>query len=216
MLSTAVIVAGGGDIPALVTEELPERRWVLAADSGLDHARRIGLDVDVVVGDFDSVTSASFASFRGTVVRHPADKDSTDLELALLLVAERPNIERVIVLGGHGGRIDHLFANASLLSAARFSHLDIEWLAGTARIAVVHTHATMHGSRGELVSLLPVGGPARGVTTEGLRWALAGETLDEGRTRGVSNVFLGAVATVRLDEGTLLAIQPDAFEGGGS
>ena len=55
---------------------------------------------------------------------------------------------------------------------------------------------------------LPYGGPATGVRTTGLRWALAGETLEVGSTRGVSNVFSAPEATVALDAGTLLAVRP--------
>lgn len=208
MLTTAVIVAGGADLAPETLEEIPSPVWVLAADSGLDQAARIGLKVDVVIGDLDSVSPDLLAAFPGTVIRHPPDKDATDLELALDLVAERPNIDRVIVVGGHGGRLDHLLANAGLLSALRYAHLDVEWLAGETRVTVVHTHATLHGARGETVTLLPVGGLATGVTTGGLRWELADATLDPSETRGVSNVFLGAIVTIGVETGTVLAIQP--------
>ena len=43
------------------------------------------------------------------------------------------------------------------------------------------------GEEGELVSLLPVGGPAEGVTAQGLRYPLSDETLAAGSSRGVSN-----------------------------
>ena len=63
---------------------------------------------------------------------------------------------------------------------------------------------TLEGRPGELVTLLPVGGPAHGVRTEGLRFPLFGETLDPGTTRGVSNEIEGPVAKVSLAEGALL------------
>ena len=53
MLNTAVIVIGGDEVPADALEDLPDRRWVIAADSGLDHASHIGLSVDFLVGDMD-------------------------------------------------------------------------------------------------------------------------------------------------------------------
>ena len=59
---------------------------------------------------------------------------------------------------------------------------------------------------GSLVTLLPAGGPARGVRTRGLRYPLVGEVLHAGTTRGVSNVVDGAPAAVALDEGALLVI----------
>jgi len=207
--SAAVVVAGGPEPGPEVLGELPSPAFVVAADSGLDHARRLGLAVDLVVGDLDSVSEAALADFTGPVIRHPVEKDATDLELALDLVAARSAITRAVVVGGHGGRLDHLLATAGLLAAERYAALDIVWLAGPARVTVIHAQTILHGARGETVSLLPAGGPAAGVTTTGLRWDLAGATLDPGRTRGVSNVFLGAVATVRVAEGAILAVQAE-------
>ena len=48
--------------------------------------------------------------------------------------------------------------------------------------------AHVTGAPGEFVSLLPVHGPAEGVTTEGLEYPLHGETLAPGTTRGLEHV----------------------------
>ena len=64
------------------------------------------------------------------------------------------------------------------------------------------------GRSGDVVSLLPVNGPAIGVSTTGLYFPLAGETLLAGSGRGVSNVLVGADAVISIDHGTLLAVQP--------
>ena len=57
--------------------------------------------------------------------------------------------------------------------------------------------------------LLAVGGPATGITTTGLRWALTDGTLAPGSSRGVSNEFTGDAAEITLTAGVLLAIAPD-------
>lgn len=210
MLNTAVIVIGGDEVPADALEDLPERRWVIAADSGLDHAAHIGLDVDFVVGDMDSVDAGRLATHRGPVDLHPVDKDATDFELALGHALERPNIERVIVLGGHGGRIDHFLANAAVVASPKFERCEIDWLAGTARISVVRHHTQLHGTPGQIVSLLAAGGDVLGVSTTGLRWDLSDEDLSFGSSRGVSNELARPFATIRVRSGCLLAITPDA------
>ena len=79
---------------------------------------------------------------------------------------------------------------------------------GAARVTVVRHAAELTGAVGGHVTLLPVGGPARGITTDGLLYPLTDEDLAPGSTRGVSNELLGSVAHVRLREGTLLAVQP--------
>ena len=212
MLNTAVIVIGGDEVPAEALEELPDRRWVIAADSGLDHAAHIGLGVDFLVGDMDSVDSDRLEGHRGPVELHPIDKEATDFELALHHAVDRPNIERVIVLGGRGGRIDHFLANASVIAGDQFARCDIEWVAGTARIAVVRHHTQLHGTPGQTVSLLAAGGDVAGLTTSGLRWELSNEDLPFGSTRGISNVLERPYATVNIRSGCLFAIMPDPLE----
>ncbi len=205
----AIVVTGGAPVPPSIRDELPEAVWVVAADAGLEHARRIGLPVDVVVGDLDSVSEDVLEGFAGPVEHHPTDKDRTDLELALDLIRRHGHIDRVIVLGGGGGRLDHLLGNVAVLAAPAHAHLRIEWLTGSERVHVVWDHVELHGHAGDLVSLVAIGGPALGVTTEGLRWPLRGTRLDPSTSLGISNEMMGAIATVAVKEGRLLTIQPE-------
>jgi thiamine pyrophosphokinase len=213
-MNGALVFAGGDPLPHDLAERLDRDRFVIAADSGLDHALALGFHADLLVGDLDSVDPAALrtAYDRGTIVeRHPEQKDSTDLELALD-AAVAHDVRRVTVVGGNGGRLDHLIANALLLAAPRFATLEIDALLPPARVAVVRRTVTLLGSLSELCTLVPVGGPADGVRTSGLHFPLDGERLEPGSTRGVSNVFVETTATVTLDSGILLAIQPEALE----
>ncbi|HJU47597.1 MAG TPA: thiamine diphosphokinase [Gaiellaceae bacterium] len=206
---SVLILAGGEGAP-----QEPVSRdghgTVIAADSGLDLAYALGLRVDVAVGDFDSATPAALAraAAEGTAVdRHPADKDATDLELALDR-AVALGAGRVLVVGGDGGRLDHLLAGALLLGSARYASLEVDARLGAARAYVVRDERILTGTEGELVSLLALHGPAQGVTTVGLRFPLRGETVSAGSTRGVSNVLEGTEARVTLERGVLLAVFP--------
>ena len=206
----AVVFAGGERPSAIELSDLPEPSLVIAADSGVEHAHALGYRVDLVVGDFDSADplAVEAAVAEGAAVDvHPAAKDATDLELALLAAQER-GAGNVVVVGGHGGRLDHFLANALLLTSPEFAALHLRARMGGAELVVVRDRAELAGGRGDLCSLLPVGGPAYGVRTLGLRYPLDHETLHPGSTRGVSNEFLGARATVTLDTGVLLAVVP--------
>ncbi|MGI8758706.1 MAG: thiamine diphosphokinase, partial [Acidimicrobiales bacterium] len=216
-LRQAVLLTGGDPVHPALASQLPDPAYVIAADSGLEQAGALGVGVDLAVGDFDSVSPARLEAAVAAgcrVERHPAAKDHTDLELGLRAAREW-GAERVLVVGGHGGRLDHLLANALVLAGADFADLSVEALMGPARLFVVRRHLELHGRPGELVSLLAVGGPASGVRTDGLRYPLTGEELRAGSTRGVSNEMIGPVATVALSAGTLLAVLPGQLGGTG-
>ena len=202
----AWVVTGGEPPEPALLEELAPPQLVVAADSGADIALGLGLSVDVVVGDFDSVTPAGAAA-AGEQRRFPTDKDATDLALALAEAHDR-GAESITVVGGSGGRLDHFLANVAVLASGELASLRVDALMGSARLWVVRRRETIRGSVGDLVALLAHGGPAVGVHTTGLRWALAGETLEASSSRGVSNVFAAAEATVTLDSGVILAIRP--------
>jgi thiamine pyrophosphokinase len=207
----ALVFAGGHPLVPDSVADLPTDALVVAADSGVERAQSIGRAIDIAVGDFDSCAPAALAQAEAAgarVDRHPAAKDATDLELALD-AARAEGARRVTVVGGHGGRLDHLLANAALLAAPAFADLDIDARMGPALVTVVRSEVTLTGRIGELLSLLPTGGPAVGVRTGGLRYPLRGEELPAGTTRGVSNEFIEEVALVTLDAGVLLAVLPE-------
>jgi thiamine pyrophosphokinase len=213
IVPTAIVFAGSGTVSAVVRNRLPADADVIAADSGLAVATALGVPVDHLVGDLDSVDMAAVeaAEAAGTTVeRHPAEKDATDLELALDAARLR-GARRLVVVDGGGDRLDHLLGNLLLLSSASLAGIEVEAFCGEARVVVARGGAgavTIAGEHGSLVTLLPVGGAARGIVTDGLRYPLDAEDLEPGTTRGVSNELLADAANVRLSEGTLLVVQP--------
>jgi thiamine pyrophosphokinase len=208
-----VVVVAGGEAPAAASAiGIPEAAPVVAADGGLEHALALGLDVAVAVGDFDSASPEAVAAVEkaGTrVERHPAAKDATDLELALDVALEL-GPERVLVLAGVGERLDHLLSALLLLAAPRYAGVEVDARVGRSLTHVVRRERTFTGVVGELVSLVPVHGPAERVRTEGLVYPLDAETLEPGSTRGVSNAFAEGTATVGVERGVVLVVRPGA------
>jgi thiamine pyrophosphokinase len=196
---------------------MPPDALVIAADSGVDYAYDIGLRVDVAIGDFDSVSPGGLAraeSEGARIERHPAAKDKTDLELALDEAVHLGGTD-IVVLGVGGGRLDHLLANVLLMASPRFSGCRLTAFDGAARVHVVHggePATSLPGEVGELITLLPVGGAASGITTEGMRYPLRRDSLSPGTSRGVSNVIATVPAWVQLDDGVLLAVFPGQGE----
>lgn len=212
--SEMVVVVTGGDPvdPAHLDAVAPGAR-VIAADSGIEHAQALGLSIDLAIGDFDSVAAGCLAQAEaaGAVVeRHPVAKDATDLELALdAAVAHRP--ARIHVLGGHGGRLDHLLGNALLLASPAYESARVTAQMGAALLTVVWRSAVLTGPVGDLVSLVPLHGAAEGVTTTGLLYPLVREDLRPGSTRGISNELTQPRAEIQVEHGVLVAVQPGSL-----
>ena len=210
-----VVVAGG---PAPVPEaalSVPGGTTVIAADAGLAHAWALGLEVDLVVGDLDSVSPDDVAAAESKgipVERYPREKDATDLALALdAALARRPG--RILVVAGEGGRLDHLLSAFLLLGAEKYAGVELDAWVGPARVHVVRGVRSFEGTPGELLTLVALHGPAEGVRTEGLAYPLAGETLEPGSSRGVSNVFAAERAEISVERGVVLAVRPGAEAG---
>jgi len=181
---------------------------ILAADGGSRHVLQLGLAPAAVIGDLDSLTSEEREHLRlsGTeLVEYPRDKDATDLELALAY-AIGAGCTAIVVVGALGGRLDQTLGNLALLSAERFAGIDLRLDDGLEEVCLVRSRLTIHGQVGELVSLLPWGGPVAGVSTEGLRWPLNRETLFPEKTRGISNEMILPQATVAIEQGLLLVV----------
>ena len=181
---------------------------VLCADGGMRNAAALGIWPDVVIGDLDSLPEGAMEMLEAHgvhVALHPRAKDETDLELALLYAAAH-GARQATVLGTRGGRLDHELGNLLLLAHPDLRGIDVRFRADRQEALLVEGEKVLVGKPGDLLSLLPIGGDAHGITTHGLEYALSDETLYLGRTRGISNAFVGSRATVRLGSGILLAI----------
>lgn len=181
---------------------------VLAADGGSALLWRIDRPPDLVIGDGDSLSAdvRAWLTMHGTPLRSfPADKDETDLELALLYAAEQ-YAEPLHVAGAFGGRLDHQFANLLLPAHPALIGREVLLITPTTCAWIARERAVVRGAPGDTVSLLPVGGDVLVEATTGLRWPLHNERLRLGTARGVSNCLTAEEATIAIADGLLLCV----------
>lgn len=182
--------------------------YLIAADGGSRHALAMGLIPAVVIGDLDSYDAPAKRAGGSTpgaprIIPFPADKNQTDLELALEY-AVQAGFDEIVIIAALGGRLDHTLGNLSLLGDPRFAGARVD--DGVEEAFFCRGQAEIRGRSGETVSLIPWGGPVSGVRTEALRWPLFDETLYPDKTRGISNEMTGEVARVSIGSGLLLIV----------
>ena len=183
--------------------------WFIAADGGARHCRNLGIQPNTLIGDFDSLGAKEIDQLQTSgvqIIRYPAQKDQTDLELALLFAAEL-GVEEIMVYGALGARWDMTLANLMLLTHPKLQACNLSLIDGgqTIRLLRGRQHMTIQGQSGDTVSLIPLSPEVSGITTHDLEYPLDYGSLTLGSPRGVSNVMLNDQCQIDLETG-LLAI----------
>ena len=206
----AVIIANAPELDIRpYTKRIRAAELLIAADGGALPLLQTGLAPQVVIGDMDSLDATSLAALERYGVelrRFPREKDETDLELALLHAAVL-GATTIDILGALGGRWDHTLANVALLALPELEGRTVRLLDDQQTLFLVRDTAVLEGQQGDTISLIPLAGPAYGVTTTGLRYPLSNATLGFERARGVSNVLMEPPGRVSLRAGLLLIVQ---------
>ena len=181
---------------------IQENDFILAADGGLNHLKRLGITPNEILGDFDSL---GYAPIGANVF--PVEKDDTDAMLAARRGLELGFREFLFYGSLDGPRLDHTIANFQTLQFLADNGAT-GYLLGNTYLATVIKNETLifpHGAEG-ILSLFCLGPDAKGVSIEGLHYSLQNGTLTSGFPLGVSNHFTGRQARITVSRGSLLCL----------
>ena len=195
------VIFGAAEFEALVAP-VTENDLVIAADGGVIHVEKLGIQPDVILGDFDSLGYVP----QGARV-YPVEKDDTDSMLAVRLGLEA-GCKRFLLYGAlDGPRLDHTVANMQTLLYLA-NHGAKGFLIGRNQILTTIREETVVFPKefAGIFSLFCMGQTAEGITLRNLKYCLEDGCLDSGFPLGVSNHFTGKEASVTVKKGTLLAI----------
>ena len=177
--------------------------FIIAADGGWLACRKTGITPDLLLGDFDSLsTQPDFPN----ILRVPVEKDDTDTMLAVR-EGLREGCTEFRIYGGTGGkRLDHTLANFQALLYLRRHGArgylyddDFCWTAMEDETLTLERQVDWG-----IVSLFPQDGAAEGVTLTGLQYPLMDARLTPDVGLAVSNHFLAEQAVITVRKGALL------------
>ncbi len=203
----AFIYTGGTIHKDGITERPKAGDLCIAADGGYRNAEALGVTVDVLLGDFDSLGEPKGISEKTELLRVPAEKDFTDTQLAVATALER-GANDIVIVGGLGGRLDHALSNLAILEDLWAHGVYALITDGQSRVRYINATSTLVAKSGfRYLSLLAATERARGVCVEGCRYPLKNATLSRHVQYAVSNEITGNCALVSVRRGALYVIE---------
>lgn len=204
------LIVGGGPVNAeLLNQELKKKPDLLiAADYGGFYCDELGIIPQVLIGDFDSLSSPIVDKLMNAgvkVIPYSPQKNETDMELALEL-AIREGSSSIHILGGLGRRLDHTLSNIGLFLRALAQKVEVHLLDEAHDITATGHRIVVKRKAGWAVSLIPLTVKVCGVSTSGLLYPLDKADLFLEKSRGIHNEFTAETATIEVKEGILLII----------
>jgi len=234
-LLSLIFTGGEGPAPEVIkriidTEKNAAQKkdiLIIAADSGLNASENADFRPDWIIGDMDSLDNCGkLASYPPeNVIRHKHDKDFTDTELAFLLAKEK-GCGEIWIIGGGGGRIDHLFGIKSMFERDDFP---ARWITSVDDIFCIDAGLGQQGSRGDQgtgvreqgqeksfifsvkkeasVAVFPLGDDPWEAKSTGLKWQLDNVIWNRGFF-GLSNVAVDGNFSITALKGRFMVITP--------
>lgn len=179
-----------------------DNKHLYCADGGSKKALELGYIPKEVWGDFDSLDSKSFETLKSqnvTLKIFNKDKDFTDGELLISYVSSL-NYDKIIVVGGFGGRIDHTLTNINLI----FKYPKLTFVSEIEELFFVPQTFEINNKIGRTISFIPFSDNITNLTLKGFRYPLDKHILNRGDSTCLSNIIAEQKAFISYSEGKLL------------
>jgi thiamine pyrophosphokinase len=207
-MKIAIIANGSINKAEKIKTKIPKLDMVICCDGGVRHLKNLGLEPDLIIGDFDSVNEQLLEKYRkkGVPIKtYPKVKDETDTEIAANTAIEL-GASHVVLLGALGYRWDHSYANIMVLVKLAKQGINAVILDSNNQIQVSNTFLFLTGKKGQIISLLPLGEDVSILSTKGLRYPIENQKLPLDAPYGISNIFIEEKAEIKIKSGWLLAV----------
>jgi thiamine pyrophosphokinase len=179
-------------------------KFVICADKGVVHAKKLGIAPDLIVGDFDSLGYKPDNDCR--IMSFDPEKDDTDLMIAVKEAVKR-NKKCIEIYGALGGRLDHTIGNIQALAYAVQNGASAS-LISDSDIATVYKPGKyeVKNKKGFSLSLFSFSEKVCALTLSGVKYPLENGCITNSFPIGVSNEIIGETADIAFEKGLLLLV----------
>lgn len=200
------VIVGGAAIERYeeIKKYLRPGDYHIFCDNGLRHLEALGIEPNLIIGDFDSHAAPELPV---ETIYLPREKDDTDSVYAVR-EALRRGFSDFLLIGVVGDRIDHSLGNLSIL--LKLDSLGMKGLIvdDYSEMEIVSRETAEIGPEFPFFSVLNISGTARGITIENAKFPLKDGEIDCEYQYGVSNEPLpGKTARITVAEGRLLLVR---------
>lgn len=214
MSKITIIISGGAiqDEFALSVLDQYESKRIIGVDKGVEFLYRHQIQPEYIVGDFDSISEEMIRYYREEtnvpIREYNPVKDASDTEIAIRL-AITLGCDRMIILGGTGCRIDHIWANVQSLEIAKKAGVEAEILDSCNRIRLCSEEIRLRkkDAFGTYFSLFPFGGEVENLTIRGAKYPLTHHHLLPNDSLCVSNEIEEEELVITFSFGTVILME---------
>ena len=203
-----VIIAASPDFDPVILKkiDLELNDIVICADGGYSYAKAVGITVDYLISDFDSLEKNEFCSGDTKLIELSSEKDETDTLAAVKLGLELGYAE-FIIYASLGGRLDHTIANINTLNFILDKGARGRLVGRDAALEIIKENRTFENMRGKSLSLFSFHPHIPVVTLKGFKYPLNRYELSMSDSVGISNIIACDTATIIIERGRLLVIE---------
>lgn len=177
--------------------ELKNYKIVCAVDGAYNHFVKLGINPDLVTGDFDSIEKIP----THIEVINTDDQDFADFHKTLVILLER-GFTNIDVYGASGQEQDHFLGNISTALQWK-DRLNLRFFDDYGSYVFIGKTFIKSDVKGKIVSLIPFP-TATGIITKGLQYPLKNENLTFGQRIGTRNTATEDCIEITFNEGALL------------
>lgn len=208
-MEVTVVTNGNIENIEVLKSVINKSDYLICADGAAKYLMELNVLPDLLVGDLDSIHRDALKWIEKNHIKteqFPVKKDMTDTELAVEFAIKK-SPETINIIGAIGSRMDHSLGNIMLLYKIYKSGVKGRIINEINDITITDRPISIEGRIGQTISILPIGGDAKGITLEGFEYPLRDHDINLGSSLGISNRFASNTGRISVREGIILIIK---------
>lgn len=196
-----IILNGNIDDYDFYKDIIKSSETIICADGGANHALKMNIYPDIIIGDMDSISDEVKEKFHDSKIIEDLDQNMTDFDLALAKgLTLSP--EKIYVIGAIGTRLDHTLANILTVIDTEVS---VKFIDEKNTLEIIDDQITIQGKINDIISIIAITN-VKGLTYAGLKWEVKNKNVEQGWI-GISNRMIKDTCSIKLDSGKVLVIK---------